>query len=143
MKWFIDKKKRKGKMKTLKKFLFFIITYNLIFVLILNSQYIVRFNKQDDFFTMFMYSSILSIGYSIIPLVCFIFSWFTSKSITIQKINSVLKLAILFLITIISTYMLIELIVGDPIFTLITISAIILSLFLFFFKYRKTCILTN
>lgn len=131
-------------MKTLKKFLFFIITYNLIFILILNLQYIVRFNKPDDFLSMLMYSSIISIGYSLVPLVCFTFGWFISKIFSISKrINSGLKSAILPLITVITTYTLIELIVSDPIFTLITITATILTLFLFFFKYRKTCILTN
>lgn len=130
-------------MKKLKRFLFFIITYNLIFILILNLQYIVRFNKYDDFFSQIMYSSIISIGYSILPLVCFIFSWFILKGVTIRrKINSGLKSAILLLITVFSTYTLIELIVADPIFTLITIITIILTLFLFFFKYRKSCILT-
>lgn len=87
---------------------------------------------------MLIYSSSISIGYSIVPLVCFIFGWFISNSISISsKINSVLKSAILILITVISTYTLIELIVRDSIFTLVTITTILLTLFLFFFKYRK------
>lgn len=125
-------------MKTLMKFLFFIVVYNLIFIFILNAQYIIRFNIQDDLSSMLMYSSILSISYSIIPFGCFILSWFISKTITTKKEKtSVLKSAILLLFTVISTYTLIELIVGDAIFTLITISAIILTLLLFFFTYRK------
>lgn len=131
-------KEGEERVKTLKKFIFFLITYNLIFIFILNLQYILRFNKHDDFFTMLIYSSSISIGYSIVPLVCFIFGWFISNSISISsKINSVLKSAILILITVISTYTLIELIVGDSIFTLVTITTILLTLFLFFFKYRK------
>ena len=131
-------KEGEERVKTLKKFIFFLITYNLIFIFILNLQYILRFNKHDDFFTMLIYSSSISIGYSIVPLVCFIFGWFISNSISISsKINSVLKSAILILITVISTYTLIELIVRDSIFTLVTITTILLTLFLFFFKYRK------
>lgn len=131
-------KEGEKRVKTLKKFIFFLITYNLIFIFILNLQYILRFNKHDDFFTMLIYSSSISIGYSIVPLVCFIFGWFISNSISISsKINSVLKSAILILITVISTYTLIELIVGDSIFTLVTTTTILLTLFLFFFKYRK------
>lgn len=132
-------------MKTLKKIIFFMIIYNIIFVLILNLQFIYRFNTQDDFFTMLMYSSILSIGYSIIPLVCFIFSWFILNNLFVRKnqANSALKLAIFLLITIISTYTLIELIVGDPIFTLIAISTTLLTLFLFIYTYRKKGIFAN
>lgn len=130
-------------MKTLKKPLFFIITYNIIFIFILNLQYIVRFNKQDSFAAMLMYSSFLSISYSIIPVACFIFSWFISKSITTQNTSSVLKSMTLLLMTVISTYTPMELIVGEPIFTSITISTIMLTLLLFFFKYRKTSILSN
>ena len=135
---FFGLKEGEERVKTLKKFIFFLITYNLIFIFILNLQYILRFNKHDDFFTMLIYSSSISIGYSIVPLVCFIFGWFISNSISISsKINSVLKSAILILITGISTYTLIELIVRDSIFTLVTITTILLTLFLFFFKYRK------
>lgn len=140
---FVKPKEGEEKMKAVKKVIFFITTYNVIFIFILNLQYIFRFNKQDDFITMFMYSSIISIGYSIVPLICFILSWFILKSITIPLKKIGLKLAILLLITVISTYTLIELIVDDSIFTLITISTTTLTLFLFFITYRKSCSLTH
>ena len=63
----------------LKKFTFFIITYNVIFILMLNIQYIYRFNGSNDLIAKIMYSSILSIYFSIIPLVCFVFSWIVYK----------------------------------------------------------------
>ena len=132
-------------MVTLKKFGLFMIIYNVIFVLILNLQFIYRFNTQDDFITMLMYSSILSINYSIIPFICFIFSWFISNNLFVRKnlANSTLKLVIFSLITVISTYTLIELIVGDPIFTLIAISTILLTLCLFIYTYRKKGVFTK
>ena len=126
-------------MKKLKKFIFFIITYNVIFVLILNLQYIYRFNGEYDFFSSLMYSSILSITFSIIPLVCFIFSWFISNKLLFRKLrtNSALHSATILLITVISTYVFIELMVHDSILSLLTVISTILTLVLFFYIYRK------
>lgn len=126
-------------MKTLKKFIFFIITYNVVFVLILNFQYINRFNRENDFFSLLMYSSIFSITFSIIPLICFSFSWFISNKFLIQKLklNSVLNSVTILLITVILTYMCIEIMVNDSILSLITVISTILTLFLFFYIYRK------
>ncbi len=125
-------------MKTITKFLFFIVIYNLIFIFILNTQYIIRFDKPTDLSSMLFYSSIPSIASSIIPLGCFILSWFILKAILTKKEqNLFLKSTLLFLFTVISTYILIEIIVGDPIFNIITISAVSLTLVLFFFTYRK------
>lgn len=125
-------------MKTLKKFIFFVITYNVMFVLILNLQYIYRFNGEFDLSSL-MYSSIISITFSIIPLVCFSFSWFISNKFLAQKlqINSVLNSAIILLITVILTYMFIEIMVHDSILSLIMVIGTTFTLFLFFYIYRK------
>lgn len=126
-----------GAMKTLKKFIFFIVTYNVLFILILNLQYMYRFNREFDL-SMLMYSSIASINFCIIPLVCFSVSWIISKYL-IQKlqISSLLNPVIILLITVIPTYMFIELKVNDSIWSLIMVSSTILTLFLFFYIYRK------
>ena len=125
-------------MKTLKKLIFFIITYNAIFILILNLQYIYRFNREFDLSSL-MYSSIFSIVFCIIPLVCFSFSWFISSKFLIHKlkINPVLNLATILLITLNLTYIFIEIMVQDSILSLITVISTTLTLFLFFYIYRK------
>lgn len=125
-------------MKTLKKFVFFIITFNVIFLSILNLQYIYRFGMEDDNFSSFWYSSILPISFSIIPLVCFSISWFISKFLIQKlKINSILGSATILLITVILTYMFTEIMVHDSIWSFITVISTILTLFLFFYIYRK------
>lgn len=125
------------KMKTLKKLIFFIVTYNVLFILILILQNMYRFNREFDL-SMLMYSSIFSIYFCIIPIVCFSVSWIISK-ILIQKlqINSLLNSVIILLVTVIPTYMFIEMKVNDSILSLIMIISTILTLFLFFYVYRK------
>ena len=131
-------------MEMLKKFTFFIITYNVIFILMLNIQYIYRFNGSNDLIADIMYSSILSIYFSIIPSVCFGFSWIVYKLLFKKlQISSVLKSALLLLITVTLTYIFIKIIEQDPILSVIMVSSTILTLILFFYIYRNNGDFTN
>lgn len=127
-------------MKTLKYHMFFIITYNIIFILILNLQYIYRFSGNSDFFATLMYSSIFSITFSIIPLLSFSFSWLISKILYIKilHIKSILKPVIIFLITVISTYTLMEIMYDDTFLSLITTISTILTLISLFYINLKS-----
>lgn len=128
----------------LKKFTFFIITYNVIFILMLNIQYIYRFNGSNDLIAKIMYSSILSIYFSIIPLVCFVFSWIVYKFLFKKlQISSLLKSALLLLITVTLTYLSIKIIEQDPFLSVIMVSSTILTLILFFYIYRNNGDFTN
>jgi hypothetical protein len=131
-------------MEMLKKFTFFIITYNVIFILMLNIQYIYRFNGSNDLIAKIMYSSILSIYFSIIPLVCFVFSWIVYKFLFKKlQISSLLKSALLLLITVTLTYLSIKIIEQDPFLSVIMVSSTILTLILFFYIYRNNGDFTN
>jgi len=131
-------------MKELKRLAFFFITYNVIFILILNLQYTFRFNKTDDLMTSLMYSSIISMYFSIIPLACFCFSWIINKFIIKKlKINSALKSAFLLLITVILTYMFIRIVNQDSILILIIVISTSLALIILLFKYRKYDLFSN
>ena len=131
-------------MKKLKKFIFFIITYNVIFILILNLQYIYRFGMKDNIVASLMFSSILSLYFSIIPLVCFCFSWIFYKLLLKKlQISSVLKSALLLSITFTLTYIFIEILQQDRILSVIMVSSTILALILFFYRYRKNGDFTN
>lgn len=92
----------------------------------LNLQYIYRFNGSNDSIADIMYSSILSIYFSVIALVCFGFSWivyiFLFKKL---QICSVLKSALLLLITVTLTYIFIKIIEQDPILSVIMVSSTI------------------
>ena len=124
-------------MKTLKKFIFFIITFNVIFLSILNLQYIYRFGMKDDYFSSFWYSSIGPISTSIIPLAGFSLSWFISKFLIHKlKNNLILGSSPILLLTIILTYMFTEIVFHNSIWSLITVISTILTLFLFFYIYR-------
>lgn len=126
-------------MKELKKILFFIITYNLIFILILNSQYMYRFNASDNMVANITYSAIMSMYFSIIPLICLCFSSTLIRLISRKsKINPVLKSAIFLMVTVILTFILIRIMSQDPVLTLITIVSTTLTLLLFLFRYRKS-----
>jgi hypothetical protein len=128
----------------LKKFTFFIITYNVIFILMLNIQYIYRFNGSNDLIAKIMYSSILSIYFSIIPLVCFVFSWVVYKFLFKKlQISSLFKSALLLLITVTLTYLSIKIIEQDPFLSVIMVSSTILTLILFFYIYRNNGDFTN
>lgn len=126
-------------MKTLKKLIFFIITYNIIFSLFLNLQYIYRFNKVDDISSSIMYALIFSLYFTIIPLACFCISWFISYKFLIQKlqINSVLNQVLILLITVILSYMFTEIMVHDFFVSLMTVISTILTLSLLFYIFRK------
>ena len=126
-------------MKTLKKLIFFIITYNIVFILILNLQYIYRFNKVDDITSSIMYASIFSLYFTIIPLACFCISWFISYKFLIHnlQINSVLCPVLILLFTVILSYMFTEIMVHDSFISLITVISTFLTLSLLFYIYRK------
>ena len=125
-------------MEMLKKFIFFIMTYNVIFILILNFQYIYRFGMKEDIVASLMYSSILSLYYSIIPLGCFCFSWIVYRLLLKKlQISAVLKSALLLLITITLTYLFIEILQQDHILSIIMVSSTIITLILFSIYIRK------
>ena len=126
-------------MKTLKKLIFFIITYNIIFSLFLKLQYIYRFNKVDDISSSIMYALIFSLYFTIIPLACFCISWYISYKFLIQKlqINSVLNTVLILLITVILSYMVTEIMVHDFFVSLMTVISTILTLSVLFYIFRK------
>lgn len=125
-------------MKELKKLLFFIIMYNVIFILILNLQYRFRFNETDDLMANLLYSSIISMYFSIITLACYCLSWIINKVIIKKlKINSALKSAFFLLITVILTYMYMSIVNQNSILILITVISSSLALLLSLFKYQK------
>jgi hypothetical protein len=129
-------------MKTLKKFIFFIISFNLIFILILNSQYIYRFGMEKNFSTSFIYSSILPFVFSFIPFACFAFSLLISNKFF--KRNLLLKSVLISLITVILSFVFMEIITYNHIFSLITVISTVLTLLLFFYRYRQNyCFLRN
>lgn len=126
-------------MKTLKKLTFFILTYNIIFILFLKLQYIYRFDREIDFSSSLMYSSIFSITFSVIPIVCFSFSWFISNEILTRKlkVSSILNSTTILLITAISTYICMEIMFHNSFLSLLTVSSTTLTLLLFFYSERK------
>lgn len=122
----------------------FITIYNLLFIFILNLQYIIRFNKPDDFSSALMFSSIMSISLSIIPFGCFIISCFINKfMIRKLKIHPVLKSALQSLLIVFPTYIIVEIVYNDPFATLIMLDSTTLTLILLYFmnKPRETVIL--
>lgn len=130
-------------MKALKMFIFFTITYNIVFVLILNLQYVLRFDREFDLATL-MYSLIFSIHFCLIPLVCVSFSWFISNKLLFRKsqINPVLNRATFLLMTIILIFIIIEIMGHVWIVSLLIVSSTILTLFLLFYVYRKDEVFT-
>lgn len=91
-----------------------------------------------------MYTSIISIYLSIIPLAGLSISWIINQLIIKNlEINSALKSAFLFLITVFFTYMFIRIMNQDSILILIIVISTSLALILLLFKYRKYDLLSN
>jgi hypothetical protein len=121
-------------MKTLKKFIFFIIIYNLIFILILNLQYIYRFGMEENFLSSFIYSSILPFVFSFLPFSCFAFSFLILNKFFKQDL--LIKSVLTGLITVILSFTFMEIITHNHIFSLLTVISTVLTLLLFFYRYR-------
>lgn len=122
-------------MKTLKRLVFFITSFNLTFITILILQFQYRFNHKSDFAELIMYASIFSITISIILLVCFgitrFIFWGFKKSRL--QLNPFLQLVLILLITVTLTYILIDLTFQDSIFSLICVISTMITLILFFY----------
>ncbi|CAM3321317.1 hypothetical protein FITA111629_15600 [Filibacter tadaridae] len=126
-------------MKKIKNILSFFLIYLVIFILILNLQYVYRFDSDSDFFTLLMYSSIFSITFSMIPLFFFGVSWFILNILSTKAlhIKSILKPALIFLITVISTYTFMEIMYNDSFLSIITtISTVLTLISLFYINLR-------
>lgn len=126
-------------MKTFKKIISFIITYNIIFIIFLNLQYIYRFEREYEIFSSLMYSSLFSLSFTIIPLITFGFSLFIFKKVLPQKIqiNSVLNLALIISFNITLSYLFMKVMEYDSFISLITIITTILTLIILFFIFQK------
>ena len=118
-------------MNTLNKFIFFIIVYNLIFLLIMNLQYTYRFGRVNDF----QLFSILLITSSIIPFVCFSLSWLVLNKFIKQ--NFLFKSPLLFLIIVVSSFIFMQMFSHDYLFSLFTAISTFLTLLLYFYRYRE------
>ena len=132
-------------MKAMKKFLFFEITHNLIFISILYIQYIYRFGMQDDFIYSLMFAAYFSIFCSIAPFISFGLCWLITIKFLIPKLklNYFFNAALMFLVTVTLPSVLMLLMKQDFILILITLTSTVLTLFLFFFMDRKNSIFKN
>lgn len=119
----------------LKKIALFIVTYNVLFILMINIQFLYRFDGDAHLVAAVMYSSILSFYFSIVPLVCFGFSWIVYK-LWFKKLrmDSVVKSVLFLLMTVMLTYISIERIEQDRILSIIMVSSTILTLSLFIYR---------
>ena len=126
-------------MKTIKKIIFFTIIYNVIFLLILNLQYTYRFGAEDESTSSFIYSSILPVFLSHIPIVCFIFSLLFSKLLLTEvlHLNSSLNSAFTLISTLIFSFLFMEIRVDDFLFSFCMVISILLTFVFLFIFYRK------
>lgn len=126
----------------IKKLLFFSFIYNLLFVVILNAQYLIRFGMEKDFTAQLMYSIIFSVSYFFIPLLCFFLTWLMLNKLFGQK-NKTNGFRLLLLLTTLSVYVVTKIIVDDSTFSLIAAFTAFLSICLLFYMYRKEGIFTD
>lgn len=126
----------------IKKLLFFSFIYNLLFVVILNAQYLIRFGMEKDFTAQLMYSIIFSVSYFFIPLLCFFLTWLMLNKLFGQK-NKTNGFRLLLLLTTLSVYVVTKIIVDDSTFSLIAACTAFLSICLLFYMYRKEGIFTD
>lgn len=126
----------------IKKLLFFSFIYNLLFVVILNAQYLIRFGMEKDFTAQLMYSIIFSVSYFFMPLLCFFLTWLMLNKLFGQK-NKTNGFRLLLLLTTLSVYVVTKIIVDDSTFSLIAACTAFLSICLLFYMYRKEGIFTD
>lgn len=126
----------------IKKLLFFSFIYNLLFVVILNAQYLIRFGMEKDFTAQLMYSIIFSVSYFFMPLLCFFLTWLMLNKLFGQK-NKTNGFRLLLLLTPLSVYVVTKIIVDDSTFSLIAACTAFLSICLLFYMYRKEGIFTD
>lgn len=126
----------------IKKLLFFSLIYNLLFVVILNAQYLIRFGMEKDFTAQLMYSIIFSVSYFFMPLLCFFLTWLMLNKLFGQK-NKTNGFRLLLLLTTLSVYVVTKIIVDDSTFSLIAACTAFLSICLLFYMYRKEGIFTD
>lgn len=126
----------------IKKLLFFSFIYNLLFVVILNAQYLIRFGMEKDFTAQLMYSIIFSVSYFFMPLLCFFLTWLILNKLFGQK-NKTNGFRLLLLLTTLSVYVVTKIIVDDSTFSLIAAFTAFLSICLLFYMYRKEGIFTD